>query len=111
MPISIASFSSKIKQTSVDYDGEALSVWYRPNAVTPRSMRDLDENENNIDKLTEMILSFVHEWDVLDEHGQRMPVSKELMMDWPLSFLNAVLTAVIADMSPEKTTGGGSFAG
>jgi hypothetical protein len=105
----------RMKVVTVEFDGERGDVWYRPWIITPRVMRELrdttDEEQDNIGRIMNQIERFVHEWDVLDEDGQRLPVNTETMAELPNPFLVAVLNAVVSDMQPSPTTGDASSAG
>lgn len=113
--ISAAAMKTREKVVAVEFDGMTADVWYRPWVITPRVMREMrdtpDEEQDNIGRIMDQLSRFVSAWDVLDEQGDRLPVSVEVMTELPNPFLLAVLNAVVADMSPTPTTGDGSFSG
>ncbi|MDQ3540921.1 MAG: hypothetical protein M3440_09550 [Chloroflexota bacterium] len=106
--IRFASVKDIQKIATIVYQDTAFDAAYLPGKVTPRAMREFDDNTDNIDKITDMLSQFVSTWDVLDDEGERLPATKEVMLDFPLSFLNAILTAIIEDMNPSPPSGGAS---
>lgn len=94
---------NKVKKVTVELDGESCDVWYRASVLTPRFMREMEEVTSNVEKTVEMLRRIVTQWDVLDDTGERVPVTHESVQDFDFTFLNAVITAVMADINPDPT--------
>ena len=110
--ISVSAMRDREKVATVEFDGMTADVWYRPWIITPRVMREMrdtaDDEQDNIGRIMDQLCRFVSAWDVLDEDGQRLAVSVDVMTELPNPFLLAVLNAVVADMQPTPTTGDAS---
>lgn len=103
MPISMSARVNKVKKVTVTLDGETCDVWYRASVLTPRFMREMDGIDTNVAKTVEMLRRVVTQWDVLDDAGERVPVTAEAVEEFDFTFLNAVITAVMADINPDPT--------
>lgn len=84
------------KQISVSYLGETLDVTYRINAITPDMISGVSKN-NVFEALVDQVVAIIDSWDVLDEQGKAIPVSREFARTLPVAFLNAVLSAALSD--------------
>ena len=109
---SVASMRDRQKVVTVEFDGQSGDIWYKPWVITPRAMREMrdasDDEQDSIGRIMDQLCRFVSDWELLDEDGQRLPVTVETMTNLPNPFLLAVLNAVIADMQPTPTTGAAS---
>lgn len=107
----MAARAKRTKRVSVTIpDEQPFDVWYRAAVLTPRFMREMDEVQGNVEKTVAMTVRLVDQWDVwetLDENGNgigdRLPVTDETVSACSFSVLNAIITAVMADISPDPT--------
>ncbi len=112
MPIRVADMARNERTMEVEFLDETARVTYRPLAYTPELEAALDEAgaraSGRIIKFLEAVLI---SWEVLDEDGQELPPTKEVMEKLPLDFLSAVSNAITKDKLAEgarKNSGDGS---
>jgi hypothetical protein len=104
VPISMSNRSKRTKKITVELDGDTFEVWYRPDAISPRYMRELEANKlTSADRALEMARRFVTEWDILDDDGQRIPPHDERAESFGMPVINAVLNAITKDQYPDPT--------
>ncbi|MBP8291935.1 MAG: hypothetical protein KAX65_04130 [Caldilineaceae bacterium] len=123
MPVKLKDLKKATKKTTFPYGADSVTLTYRPAAITPRvqfvagalvalSGKQVDlaglapEARNAIvqermaasseaigdylDMLTEIIVT----WDVLGDDGKPLPVTADIMADFPYEFINALFAAV-----------------
>lgn len=95
MPIGLAELQSNTRTLSVDYDGETVTIVYRPGVLTPATSDEFGK-QATVEQLETMLVS----WDVLDEKGKALPVSRELLDALPARFLAHLSGAILGDMRP-----------
>lgn len=100
MPFNATAMRQRTKRVTATFDGQAFDVWYRPGAITPRAYQQLEASGDNIATLVDALVIFVSEWDIVDEHGQRISPTAEVMLDYPAPLLSAVMEAITADLTP-----------
>lgn len=98
------------KRVEIEYEGEPCWVEYRPAAVTGAFFERLLEKRGTAANAL-YVAEVITAWDVLDEDGQMLAPSYEQAMTLEPQFVAAVVNAVVEDMRPGKTSGGGSFVG
>lgn len=112
MGMSLSKVREKTATCTVLWEGETVDVGYRPAAVTPALLNSVQEaaKEANIDVIALMMEPMLAWWDVLDDDGQRLPTTADVINQMPLSFTMAVLTATQEAMSPSDAEGKDSAA-
>ena len=90
----------------VEFGGEECRVRYFPHKVTPRMQARLREQQkaaqdDPITILAPFVSTIVGEWDLFKE-GVRIAPTLDNCMDLPATFLDKVIRAVAADMSPNR---------
>ncbi len=124
MPFIPSEHVDKVRQKTITIDDDTFSVWYRPHVITPASMDDarLAANEEDADRLTEMVTHWVTQWEIgdyrtnghLDESGKPAIVRDDngqpIIDMWPVDaahakqlgylVLNTIVLSVIEDMTP-----------
>lgn len=99
----------KTKWVRISFGEEVLEVEYRPDAVTPRMVIQVDEAKKpaaQMRAVVEALNRILVSWDLIGEDGKPYPITKESLMDLPLSFLAQVFRAVTEDMSVGKESTG-----
>ena len=95
MPISVSELQKNVRTLTVDYDGETVTISYRPGVITPAT-----SDEFNKQAAVEQLESLLVSWDLLDEKEKTLPVSKELLDALPARFLAHLMSAIMGDMRP-----------
>ncbi len=93
----LSQMKARTRQITVPWDGEEVDVSYFPHAVTPAMLEDIDRasEDDDRDLLGTMLEPLVDWWDILEvEGGPRMPATKETVKLLPMSFINALQTAM-----------------
>lgn len=98
------------KVVTVEYDGEAVDVTYRPAMITNQTNVDARTSDANSFN-AEWISRVVAEWDVIDEDGSKFAPTVDNARRMESLFLQAVIVAIYGDMRPNGTSGNGSFGG
>lgn len=116
MPIRLSDLRANKRTVAVEYDGETLNVEYRPQAVNPEYqdwLKNLGQREAKTSEaeLWEKILAVVSGWDLLDDDGQPLPVSREFIAMLPTDLLMAITWAIQEDAGPNRRSAGSSGAG
>lgn len=96
MTIKMAALAGRTASTEVHFQGETCAVEFRPNWMTPERQATLTAAEQAgqvSDSFLDLVTGMIVSWDVLDENGGPLPVTKELAATLPYSFLSAVLVA------------------
>lgn len=95
MPITLTDLQGNTRTLTVEYDGDTVTIVYRPGAITPSSSQDFSR-QTTADQLLELLVS----WDVLDDKGKALPVSKDLLDTLPARFLAHLVSAIVGDLRP-----------
>lgn len=99
MPVSMSKIASTVLTTSMDWGEDQVEFGYRPAAITPNTIEALDEAKT-MGPLVDLIVATVDWWDVLDESGNRLPVTPEIAREYPMGFLSRILRAAMKDSTP-----------
>ncbi len=98
MPISLSELQNNTRTITVDYDGEKVTVVYKPGVLTPTASTEFVKS-TVVEQLEKLLVS----WDVMDEKGKPLPVTTELLNQLPGRFLSHLALAVSGDMRPNET--------
>lgn len=115
MPITLSDIKRDVRTTEVEYDGEVMEFSYKPSGYTEvvedqfvGNMRGSYPVKAYVKLLANMLISF----DLLDENGNALEPTNELLSVLPSRFLEAMFNAIMADMraarEDRKNSGGGS---
>lgn len=102
MPIYLEKMLNRTKKINLGIQGETLEVEYFINTVTPNFLQSLDEVSGDA-SLIKQIETAVKRWDLLDDTGQEIPPIQENLAKLPRDLLNAVLSAIVDDMTEVAT--------
>lgn len=108
MGIKISLLKGKTKTFVFTYDGESMSVTYRPSEVTAQVVQEMRETVESgkaevglIDMMQRMLVS----WEVMDEAGEVLPITQEILQSLPLNFVTELSMSLNKDNAPEGTEG------
>lgn len=114
MPLSLDELASEVKPLCIPFSSDKILVEYRPNVYTP----ELDEKLTNATAdelksgpLVQQILAVIASWDLELKKGVPLPLNAKGLQKVPYRVMNAIMMAVLEDMSPPKNLSGGSFGG
>lgn len=104
MGVRLSDLTSRIKEASLEYDGEQVAFAYRPHAFTMEVSDQVAEAtaKDDLGTVSALLEPIVDWWDVLDDQDQRIPPTADNMRRFPLSFLLKIMDAITADSSPEQ---------
>ena len=110
MPIRISELRKETRQVDIEWDGETVKVEYRPGAVTAQmqmaaaSMANIgNDPQRVVESLGDYVQAMarlIATWDILDDDGQPLPVTPELVEALPLPFVYAVFGGIMGAYSP-----------
>ena len=100
----LSDLTKKTKKIVLELDGETAEVEYRVHALTAKLLTDL-RNMDDIESVIRQVESTVARWELLDEHGKEIPVSKDAILEFdiPMDFLTKVLNLITEDIKREKS--------
>lgn len=91
MAIKLSDLQKATRKISLNFQGETLEVEYRLNVITPAFLRaEL--------KLHEQLEKAVARWDLVDDNGNEIPVSLEVMDHLPTQLQAEMIAAITEDM-------------
>jgi hypothetical protein len=89
MPIRMNDFTKRTKKIVVEFQGDSVEIEYFINAITPTFLAEkLVVNQVKI---------AISEWDVLDEDGNKLPVTESANL-LSVDFLHTVIGAIVKDV-------------
>ncbi|HOG46290.1 MAG TPA: hypothetical protein PLJ35_15695 [Anaerolineae bacterium] len=96
----------------VVYDGESIDVTFRPAGVNADWQEHLqglkkDDQTGYLELLAEVLVA----WDILDDDGQQLAPTVELMRRFPTDLLYEVAWAIFESLAPKRKSGERSAAG
>lgn len=115
MPLSLAKIQApRPVALDVAWYGEKITVTYDESRYTadyadalPQRLQDAKTGRGAWGEL----LSLVTDWDILDEQGEHLPVSAEVIGALPTGLLATIHSAVMDDLNPNSKRAGASGAG
>lgn len=95
------------RTVSVTYDGETIEVTFKPavvNADWQERIQGLEKNDQTgyLKLLAEVLVA----WDVLDDEGQPLPPTAELMRQFPTDLLYEVAWTIFESLAPNGRAAG-----
>ena len=122
MPVERSKIESILRSIRVDYFGEAITVTYRPDGMTPakeaelaRLRQEAEEHRNgdgedtqatlagNAQQLAERLSELLVSWDIVED-GKPLPPTAENLMTFPNALLGHIVTAIGEDLAPKART-------
>ncbi len=95
MPISLSDLQNNTRVLTLEYDGESVTIVYRPGVITPANSDDF-----NRQAVVEQLEGLLVSWDIVDDKGKPLPVTKELLDTLPARFLAHLSGAIVGDLRP-----------
>lgn len=115
MPINLAELQNDERTCEVTYEGQTAQVTYRPSAYTPAledALQTALESGRPSSGIARLLEGVLLRWELLDENGEELPTTYEVMRELPSAFLVKVINTVTADMQAgredRKNSGDGS---
>lgn len=124
MPLRMADLAKAERTVTLEYDGESVTVVYRPARLTAmmrlRLMAGPTLNVADVETATpaewvpaleewyDETAGLLVAWDVLDEKGKALKPTAQLLADLPQDFVGAVLRAIFDDAQVNPRSGGDS---
>lgn len=102
MPFTINTITSEIREFEPEILGETGKISYRQSAYTPAVESAMVEAANAqmpAEAAAKILSAVLVDWDLLDEKGEKIAPTYENMLALPASFLSAVVSAVMEDIS------------
>lgn len=106
MPISLD--RDKTRTVKVEWGDETAGVTYYPNRVTPRWEEQFQQAESSTD-MAEVLTHLLKSWEIVDENGEDLPPTVDVMVELPSSLLIHVFDEIRTDdATGEQGKGSGS---
>jgi hypothetical protein len=123
MPVERSKIAAVLRSIRVDYFGEAITVTYKPDGMTPakeaelaRLRQEAEDHRNgdgdvsigdtlagNAEQLAERLAELLVSWDIVED-GEPLPPTKENLMTFPNALLGHIVTAIGEDLAPKVKT-------
>jgi hypothetical protein len=89
---------------------ESVSVTFDAAKMTGRWEREIRaaRDTENVSKVGDLILGIFIDWDVTDDAGQPVPISKEILLDLPAKALGNLIDGMTTAAFPSSEEGNGS---
>jgi hypothetical protein len=89
---------------------ESVSVTFDAAKMTGRWEREIRaaRKEEDVEKVGDLILAMFIQWDVTDDAGQPVPMSKEILLDLPAKALGNLIDGMTTAAFPSSEEGNGS---
>lgn len=110
MGMKLTDLRNKTASVAVEFEGDTLTVNYRPNALTPQAklmvFRGQDggktqaERERSANDFAAGLASIIESWDLLGDDGKPLPVTTELLLALPDALLAAIWVGMIEGNRP-----------
>lgn len=104
MPINLGKAHEETRTTTIEYGGESATITFYPKRFTKSLIRKAAESGDNADQVIAMLAPLVADWDI-ENNGEKVPVTIEMMETFPLDFLKVVQDAVFAEYLPGNNGG------
>ena len=102
MPISLNHLKNDKRTITADYFGDPVNLVYKPSELTPTVEAEIRDNDQSVVKV---FCKLIVNWDVVDEKGEELPITEEVVGEMPSAFLNALIYACRDDMIPKVKSG------
>lgn len=107
MPITLAEIAVNRRELSIPIGDGVLNIVYNLAGLTPQveaQFRRMAQEQQNGEALVSFLAPLLLEWDLLDEAGQPLPVTADVLQTLPLMFLARLVEAIGADIAPNPTS-------
>lgn len=107
MPIRLSAITADRRTVKVPFGDDSLSLTYRPSAINAvQEARELEEREKgrHLQAQATSLAEIITSWDILDDEGQPLPVSEEVIATFGLDVVSKVTRAILDDLLPNRTT-------
>lgn len=104
MPLNLGNIKNDKRTLNINTMWGDCEVTYKPSALTPTiedELRAADDTRVLIDVLCDMLMA----WDVVDEDGQPLPLTPEVLSTIPNALLGAIMQGCREDMIPKPKSG------
>lgn len=97
----LSEMRAKVKQATIDYDGETVDFGYKPGEITLDLMDSVQEKADSGDKTSVALLlePMLDWWDVLDESDERLPTDAATIRQMPMAFLTALMQKMTGEIA------------
>lgn len=113
--LNFADLKGNVRTVNVSYQGDSFAITYRPSEFSPvkgkAHQKRVNDPEDEADNLAvELLAAGLVSWEVVDEGGEMLPLTRENLEQFPGGLLLAMLGAVNEDSTPNPKSAGKSFA-
>lgn len=84
--------SGHVASVTIDVAGEKLTVWYAPSLLAPANKPTDADSET----IPQAIARVARRWDYLDDEGKEIPITPEVVEEFPHQYQNAIYGALLA---------------
>lgn len=94
------------KSAIMRWQGEELKLVYDPNGYTPLLESQIKAQVGDgsspwqADALVSFLAGLLHEWDLLDDDGEPLPITEGVLATIPVPVLGEMMLAIGEDMRP-----------
>jgi hypothetical protein len=96
--IHIEDLKKETRKIEIQHGEDTLHVEYRLNAANPLFLRELKTIEDTDENLTRQLQELVVHWDLLDENGQEVTPTVELIASIRREFWQEIIGQIVLDM-------------
>lgn len=93
MAFDIDSLVGKRVETTFEFAGESMTVWYDPTVVTKDRIVNADSNDENF---TKVFCDLIVDWEVT-QGGTKVPIKTDAIDRLPITFLRALFFHIVTE--------------
>lgn len=93
-----------VRKVKVEYDGESMTVGYNIRAMSPTASDMLSSPARALPGMARLLADILTTWEVIDDDKQVVPITYEVLAEFPLAFVDAVASAIMDDVRVPKAT-------
>src|SRR5262245_45903726 len=105
MPIPLAALTADRRTLRIPFGDDQLTITYTPSAVNAvQEARELAEREQGRHLLAQArsLAESIISWDVVDEHGETLPVTEEVLCALGLAITSKLTRAITEYLVPNR---------
>lgn len=107
MPISLSALTADRRTVTIPFGDDVLTVVYRPSAINAiQEARELEDREKGqvLRSQARSLAEVIASWDVVDEEGQPLPVSEDVLAALGIDVASKINRAILDDLLPNRQT-------
>lgn len=86
--------TTEVRQATVTYGDETMPIEYNMGGLSPQTIELLNNPGTSLPAMARMLSEVLIKWEVVDDDGTVLPITKDTLMEFPVDFLSALGGAI-----------------